>query len=237
MNMRPTSERCNSVDRGNCNSEQLGDARARFPARFPEPYFYNLIWNQFGHSVPFSFYGKLWMNPVKVIISAWDFFRMCSSATSAACCPPPFRRAIVRIIGHCAREKVAWVYARFVVAFVQNECVIWNLPKRNNERNTMSENNPPVHVESSVPLWIAAVSPYPALSKVRSMWLNWAVFVHLAPKSCEKLFRNNHKAFLSVCGLRSVQAARSRVPEQERQKVMMQLEHYMMFSQVEILVK
>lgn len=106
-------------------------------------------------------------------------FRSMSVAFSAA--RPSFRNSVRIIIVIGSKKKMFRVYARFVIAMMQNVKSFWNLSLGQNPRHPLRCPRSISEVERPVSIGSNTVNPYPARPKFITN--NRSIFIDLGPES------------------------------------------------------
>jgi hypothetical protein len=92
--------------------------------------------------------------------------RMKARGASIAISRPPLQHSIPHVVELSAKEKVAGIAARRIVALVAEALTFGNFPIRESESDSMGETGPFVrtkaNIKSSVAPWVLSGCPYPA---------------------------------------------------------------------------
>lgn len=101
---------------------------------------------------------------------------------------------ISKVVSACTKEKVIWIHARPIITLVAHthrafDRAVMNCPRNLVRAVPLVSCAFPVYLAISI--GILSSRPHPTFSKMRNMLLNWAVFIHLAPKPLNIFFSHN----------------------------------------------
>lgn len=94
---------------------------------------------------------------------------------------PALSSSVPIIISECSEPQMFWPHTAFEIASVQYAHAFWNRATINDPANPVRKHSLGLKPHLAIAVYSGRF-PFPTISKLWAMWLDWSIFIDLSPK-------------------------------------------------------